>query len=576
MARQFDLVIRNGLVLDGTGAAAGEIDIGITAGRIAQMAAALPVGRDEIDARGKLVTPGFVDIHTHYDGQATWSQYLTPSSLHGATTVVLGNCGVGFAPCRPEQHELLIQLMEGVEDIPGVVMKEGIPWDWQSFPEYLDALSRRQYDIDLAVQIGHAPLRVFVMGQRGIDREPATADDLATMTKLTEEAVRAGAFGVSTSRSLFHRSLDGRLIPTVTAAEAELHALARGLTAAGRGVFQLLLDFTADGDDVATEFDLLRRVVQRSGRPLSFTLSEQKHAPQRFRILLGLIAKARAEGLPIRGQIATRPIGVLFGHDLSFNPFNFVPSYAAICQLPRAEWLGALRQPEVRARLLSEQPANWTSEHMKNRSRAVAGMFELGDPPNYEPPADQSLGARAARLGVTPLELAYDILLQNDCKAMLYAPDTNYVQGSLDTTPEMLRHPDTLIGLGDGGAHYGSICDASFSSYLLTHWTRDRTQGERLDLPFAVHALTQRNAQAVGLSDRGVIAPGMKADINVIDIDALQLRPPRMLQDLPAGGRRLMQEAQGFVATIVSGVVAYRHGKRSGNLPGMLVRSGAH
>ena len=574
MANKFDLLIRNGTIVDGTGAQPREADVAVTDGRIVALGRVVGAAHEEIDARGLLVTPGFVDIHTHYDGQATWTSRLTPSSLHGATTVILGNCGVGFAPCLPEQRELLIQLMEGVEDIPGIVMKEGIPWNWQTFPGYLDALAQKQYDVDLGVQLGHAPLRVFVMGQRGVDREPATKRDLADMTRLTEEALLAGALGISTSRSVFHRRLDGKLIPTITAGEAELQALAKGLAGAARGVFQLLLDFTSDGDDIAAEFDLLRRIAQRSGRPLSFTLSEQKHEPNRFRSLLSLMAAARRDGLTIRGQIAPRPVGVLFGHDLSFNPFNFLPSYESIRGLPRPQKLAALRQPALRARLLEEQPVNWTSELMMQRSRAVAGMFQLGDPPNYEPPAEHSVAALAAQRGLTPMEMAYEILLQNDGRAMLYAPETNYAHGSLETTLEMMRHPDTLIGLGDGGAHYGSICDASFSTYLLAYWTRDRRRGARLELPFAVHALTQRNAQAVGLNDRGVIANGMKADINIIDFDKLQMRPPEMIQDLPAGGHRLMQQAIGYVATIVSGVPVYRHGEASGELPGRLLRGG--
>jgi N-acyl-D-aspartate/D-glutamate deacylase len=464
--------------------------------------------------------------------------------------------------------------MEGVEDIPGIVMQEGIPWNWETFPEYLDALERRAFDIDVGVQLGHAPLRVYVMGRRGADREPATGPDLNEMTRLAREALQAGALGISTSRSLFHRTKQGQLAPTITAGEEELHALARALAAEGKGVFQLLIDFSFASLDEADslEFELLRRFVKRSGRPLSFTLAEQKKAPEGFRTLLQLMDSARSEGLEIRGQIAPRPIGVLFGHELSFNPFNFLPSYAPLRDLPLPEKVAALRRPDLKRRLLAEEPQDWTSEHMMHRSRAVDGMFLLGDPPQYEPTRDHSVAAMAAERGVTPLEMAYDLLLERDGHEMLYAPETNFSHGTLDTTLEMLRHPGTLVGLGDGGAHYGCICDASFSTHLLSYWARDRKR-ERVPLPFAVHALTQRNAEAVGLRDRGALFPGAKADINVIDFDRLQLKPPRVVRDLPAKGRRLVQEAVGYVATLVNGIPVYRDGEATGELPGQLIRA---
>jgi N-acyl-D-amino-acid deacylase len=572
MAAQFDLIVRGGTIVDGTGSEPFEADIAVTRGRIAAIGQFAGTALEEIDAGNLLVTPGFVDIHTHYDGQATWSERLSPSSLHGVTTAILGNCGVGFAPCRPDQHDLLIHLMEGVEDIPEIVMKEGIPWNWETFPEYLNALAERRYDIDLAVQLGHAPLRVFVMGKRGADREPATARDLHEMTRLSRDALLAGAVGISTSRSLFHRTRDGQLAPTITAGEEEVQALAKGLASAGRGVFQLLLDFPSITQDECLEFDLLRRISQRSGRPLSFTLAERKSAPDGYRTLLKLMEQARGDGLSIKGQVAPRPIGVLFGHDLSFNPFSDLPSYTALRDLPLSEKVAMLRQPAVRARLLAEQPRGGTSEHMVERSRAVEGMFLLGDPPDYEPSQSQSVGAMASRRGLTPLEMAYEILLQRDGQEILYAPETNFTHGTLDTTLEMLEHPDTLLGLSDGGAHYGTICDASFSTYLLAYWARDRQRGVRLRLPFAVHALTQRSARAVGLQDRGVLAVGMKADLNIIDFDRIQLRSPEIVRDLPAGGRRLTQQADGYVATIVNGIPISRGGESTGALPGRLVR----
>jgi N-acyl-D-amino-acid deacylase len=572
MTAQFDLIVRGGTIIDGTGVEPFEADIAVSRGRIAAMGRFSAVGTEEIDARGLLVTPGFVDIHTHYDGQATWSAHLWPSSLHGITTAILGNCGVGFAPCRPDQHELLIHLMEGVEDIPEIVMQEGIPWNWQTFPEYLNALADRRYDIDLGVQLGHAPLRVFVMGKRGADREPATADDLNEMTRLSRDAVLAGALGISTSRSLFHRTREGHLAPTITAGEEEIQALAQGLASAGRGVFQLLLDFPSITEDDCIEFGLLRRVAQRSGRPLSFTLAERKTAPDGFRTLLRLMERARSEGLSIKGQVAPRPIGVLFGHDLSFNPFSDLPTYAALRDLPLPQKILALRQPAIRERLLAEQPQGGGIEHMVQRARAVEGMFLLGDPPNYEPLPEQSVGVMAARCGLSPLEMAYDILLRREGREILYAPETNFTHGTLETTLEMMQHPDTLIGLSDGGAHYGTICDASFSTYLLAYWARDRQRGARLALPFVVHALTQRGAQAVGLTDRGVIAVGKKADLNIIDFERVQLRPPEVIRDLPAGGRRLTQRAEGYVTTIVSGVPISRNGEPTGAFPGRLVR----
>jgi N-acyl-D-aspartate/D-glutamate deacylase len=576
MTQRHDLVIRGGTVFDGSGADPFVGDVAVNEGRIVALGRVPGGGREEIDARHLAVTPGFVDIHTHYDGQATWSERLSPSGLHGATTVILGNCGVGFAPCRPQDRELLVRLMEGIEDIPEVVMREGIPWNWESFPQYLDALAARRFDVDLGVQLGHAPLRVHVMGERGADREPATARDLAEMSRLAVTALESGAIGISTSRSLFHRTRAGKLAPTITAGEEELDALAGALAAAGRGVFQLLLDFPSTSDSGSVEFALLRRIAQRARAPLSFTLAQQKLAPQTWRVLLRQLEAARREGLTIRGQVASRAIGLLFGHELSFNPFTYLPSYQPLRALPLSAKVQALRDPELRRRLLAERPENFPIEHMVRRSRAVEGMFVLGDPPDYEPPPDRSVGALAAQRGVMPLELAYDILLERDGHEMLYAPETNYVDGNLDSTLEMLRHPDTLLGLGDGGAHYGMICDASFSTTLLAHWTRDRRRGERLSLPFAVHVLTERNARAVGLTDRGRIELGRRGDLNVIDLDRLQLRPPQVVRDLPAGGTRLMQHARGYVATIVAGEVVYRDGEPSGALPGRLVRGRTH
>ena len=570
MTGDFDLVIRNGTVIDGTGGELRDADLAVRDGRIAAIGRIAGGGREEIDARGRLVTPGFVDIHTHYDGQATWEPRFMPSSGHGVTTVVMGNCGVGFAPCRPEDRETLMKVMEGVEDIPELVMQAGVPWTWQSFPEYLDRLAERQSDIDFATQVPHAPLRVFVMGRRGVEREPATAADMAEMARLAHEGIAAGALGFTTSRSIFHRRSDGALTPTITAAEEELRAIARGLRKAGAGVMQLLDDFQDTTDEGSTEFAMLRRLVQESGRPLSFTLLDISILPGRWQTLLREVERANADGLPIRGQVAARPVALLYGLELSYHPFSTCPSYRAIELLPLAEKVARMREPQLRARLLTEDPV-YANASMLSFMRNVGGMFVLGDPPDYTPLAEQRLDARAARLGVTPLELAYDLLASGDGRTILFNPGANYTDCSDANMAAMLRHRNTIMALGDGGAHYGLICDASYTTHALTYWTRDR-KGERWSLPEAVHRMTEMPARAVGLADRGRLAVGCKADINVIDFDRLKVSAPHPVHDLPGGGRRLVQKAEGYVATIVAGVPTYRDGEHTGALPGRLVR----
>jgi N-acyl-D-aspartate/D-glutamate deacylase len=570
MAAQFDLVVRGGTVIDGTGGEPREADVAVQDGRIAAVGKIAGAGREEIDARGLAVTPGFVDIHTHYDGQATWDERFTPSSGHGVTTVLMGNCGVGFAPCRPEDRDTLIKVMEGVEDIPEIVMREGVPWTWQSFPEYLDALEARRCDIDFATQVPHAPLRVFVMGRRGVDREPATAQDLAAMSALAEEGVNAGALGFSTSRSLFHRTSDGVLTPTITAAEEELTAIARGLRRAGKGVIQLLDDFADTTGDGSTEFGMLRRLVEASGRPLSFTLLDISIYPGRWQTLLREIDRANREGLPIRGQVAARPVALLYGLELSFHPFSTCPAYREVEGLPLAGKLARLREPAMKARLLAEDPV-YRNPQMLAFMRSVGNMFVLGDPPNYTPPAAERLDARAAALGMTPLELAYDLLVQGDGRTILFHPGANYTGCSDANMAAMLRDPHTVIALGDGGAHYGLICDASYTTHALTYWMRDR-QGERLPLAWTVQQLTDVPARAVGFGDRGRLEAGFKADINVIDLDRLRVSAPHPVHNLPGGGRRLEQKAEGYRATIVAGQPTYRDGQFTGALPGRLVR----
>jgi N-acyl-D-amino-acid deacylase len=557
-------------VLDSTGGEPREADVAVQDGRIAAMGRIAGAGRAEIDARGLAVTPGFVDIHTHYDGQVTWDDRFTPSSGHGVTTVLMGNCGVGFAPCRPQDRDTLIKVMEGVEDIPELVMREGVPWNWQSFPEYLEALAERRCDIDFATQVPHAPLRVFVMGRRGVDREPATAADMAAMAALVEEGLLAGALGFTTSRSLFHRTPDGALTPTITAGEEELAAIARGMGRAGKGVIQLLDDFSDSTADGSTEFAMLRRLVALSGRPLSFTLLDISLYPGRWQTLLREVERAQRDGLPIRGQVAARLVAMLYGLELSFHPFSTCPSYRAVEGLPLPQKLAQLRDPALRARLLAEEPV-YSNPQMLAFMRNVGNMYVLGDPPDYTPAAQRRLDARAAALGLSPLELAYDLLVADDGRTILFHPGANYTDSSDANMASMLRHEHTVVALGDGGAHYGLICDASYTTHALTYWTRDR-QGERWPLSWAVQQLTDVPARTVGLGDRGRLAAGYKADLNVIDLDQLSVAAPHPVHNLPGGGRRLEQKARGYRATIVGGEVTYRDGAFTGALPGRLVR----
>lgn len=567
----YELVIRRGTILDGSGGAPFTGDVAIDGGVIVAVGEVAGTGKQEIDAAGLLVTPGFVDIHTHYDGQVTWENRTLPSAAHGVTTVVMGNCGVGFAPCRPSDREKLIALMEGVEDIPEVVMSDGLPWTWETFPEYLDVVAARAHDVDVAAQLPHSCLRVYVMGQRGLDRAAATPDEIAEMARLTEEAMHAGAIGFATSRSVFHRDRNGLPIPSKDVGEAELHAIAGGMTAAGHGVIEALIDFD---DNMDSEFGLLRRVVEKSGRPLSFTVTQILDHPDCWRQMLGLIDEAQADGVPMKGQVIGRPTGMMLGLNLSFNPFSLAASYQAIAGLPLAEKVAEMRKPEVRARILSERP-DGAKYKMLDYLERFDRIFDLGDPPDYAPPADASVAAIAARRGVDPREVAYDLLLERDGNAILFLPIGNYAECTLDPVLGMLTHEHTLLGLGDGGAHYGVICDAGYPTFMLTYWTRDRV-GERLALPQVIRALASDPAEAVGLADRGRVAPGYKADLNIIDYDRLHLHAPRVMFDLPAGGRRMVQDADGYVATIVSGEVTYREGQPTGALPGKLVRGPQH
>ena len=560
-----DLIIRNGTVIDGTGAEPFAADVAITDGKIAAVGTVSGKGKEEIDAKGKIVTPGFVDPHSHYDAQATWSSRITPSSWHGVTTTLIGNCGVGFAPCRPDQRDMLVKLMEGVEDIPEVVLTEGLPWNWHSFPDYLDALDARHYDLDVATQVPHAAVRVFVMGQRGVDREPATQADSEAMAWLAADGIKAGALGFSTSRTINHKTKAGAHIPTLDAEESELTTIAHGLRGIDAGWLQVISDF----DEPESEFSLLRRVAEQSGRPMAITILQRDSKPEEWRRITGWIAEANDAGVPMLGQVLTRPTGILLGFEISQNPFMALPSYQAIAELPFEQRIAALRQPELRARLLAE---NTDDTVLARRIARWDRIFPLGDPPDYEPAEENSVAARAQREGRSPAEVAYDLLLENGGKTILYRPLSNYTYGNLDTVHDMLTHRATIVGLGDGGAHVGILCDSSAISTMLTHWTRDRRRGAKFALPWAVKRVTRDSAVAIGLTDRGIVAPGYKADLNVIDYDNLSLRAPEVVYDLPSGGKRLIQRANGYEATIVSGVPVYRNGEATGALPGRLVR----
>jgi N-acyl-D-aspartate/D-glutamate deacylase len=565
MKNSVKLIIRNGTIVDGTGSEPFVGDISIANGLIVEVGTVTDQADQEIDATGLLVTPGFVDIHTHYDGQVTWSQQVASSSQMGVTTVVMGNCGIGFAPCSPEHRAVMMRLMEGVEDIPGVVLDEGLPWNWESFPQYLDSLEARQFDLDVAAQLGHAPLRIHVMGDRGAKREPATPSDLEKMSALATEAVQAGALGFTTSRTILHRSSDGDLTPTLGAAESELTAIAMGLHKAGKGVLQLVTDF----DDVDEEFGMLRRIAEKSGRPLSLTLLQHEHLPDRWRRVMQHMHDAVDAGIEMKAQVGARPVAIILSFSLSLCPFSLLPSYEEIKDLPLPEKIARLREPEMRKNILSERHH---SEVFQRRVANFENLFLMQDPPEYEPSPDQSIAAMARRAGKEVYEFAFELLLENEGQTMFYRPLYNYFEQDLEVVREMLLDRDTVPGLSDGGAHYGFICDASFPTYLLTHWARDRSRGEKLPLADLVKWQTQDTARVVGLNDRGVLKPGYKADLNLIDFDKLKLKTPSIVRDLPAGGRRLSQQAEGYKATIVSGVVTYLDGQATGAYPGRLVR----
>ncbi len=560
-----DLVIRNGTVIDGTGAEPFQADIAIQDGKITAVGKVSARGREEIDAKGRIVTPGFIDPHSHYDAQVTWSSQITPSSWNGVTTTLIGNCGVGFAPCRPEERDMLVKLMEGVEDIPEVVLTEGLPWNWHSFPDYLNALEARPFDLDVATQVPHAAVRVYVMGKRGLDREPATAADAAAMARIAADGIKAGALGFSTSRTINHKTKAGELIPTLEAEEAELTTIARALHEIDAGWLQVISDF----DDAESEFAMLRRLTAAAERPMAITILQRDAKPEEWRKITGWIAEANHAGVPMLGQVLTRPTGIILGFEVSQSPFSGRPSYDALMNQPFEARIAALRDPALRARIRAE---TCDDASLARRVSRWDRIFPMSDPPNYEPAPEDSVAAIAQRQGRDPEDLAYDLLLADGGHTLMYRPLSNYTYGDLGSVHDMLTHDATIVGLGDGGAHVGILCDASAISTMLTHWTRDRTRGPKVSLPWAVKRVTRDSAFAIGLRDRGVIAPGYKADLNVIDYDGLRVSVPRVVYDLPSGGKRLIQTATGYDATIVSGVIVSRDGQATGALPGRLVR----
>ena len=571
MAHDFDLLIRGGKIVDGSGAAAFLGDVAVVGEKIALVGEKISgAAAREIDATGMIVTPGFVDIHTHYDGQLIWSDRLSPSSDHGVTTVMTGNCGIGFAPCRPDDHIKLIQLMEGVEDIPEPVASAGLTWEWETFPQFLDAIDKRPRDIDVIALLPHSPLRVYVMGERAIRREQATDEDIAWMQNLTREALDAGAIGLGTSRLHTHRSSTGDQIPTFGAAEEELLAIGEVMREMNRGILQLVATMKREVFD--DEMDFMERFSKQSGRTVTYTQAQVAADPGYIPMVRGRLAEMNARpGVDVKAQLYPRPIGLVIGLRATVNPFCMSPLWVELKNLPLDRKVAEMRKPEVRTRLINDKP-----EDPKNpvylMSRDFKTIFAF-DPkvPDYEPPQARNIAARAAAEGLDPAELIYDILLKDGGHALLFAAMGNYADYNLDFVSEMLRDDHVVVGLGDGGAHYGMVCDASYPTFALTHWVRDRDHG-RFSIEEMVHILARKPAVTVGLADRGLLAPGHVASVNVIDFERLELFTPEIAHDLPGGGRRLHQRARGYLATIVNGVIIAENDEPTGASPGCLIR----
>jgi N-acyl-D-aspartate/D-glutamate deacylase len=564
-----DLVIRNATIVDGQGTPPVKGDVAIDQGRISAVGAVNARGKREIDAKGLLLTPGWVDIHTHYDGQVTWDPYLTPSSWHGVTTVVMGNCGVGFAPARPDRHAWLIGLMEGVEDIPGAALSEGIKWTWETFPEYLDSLDKTKRVMDVATQVPHGAVRAYVMGERGAKNEPATPDDIAAMARIVAESIEAGALGFSTSRTMLHLAKDGEPVPGTFAGQDELLGIGQAMAKVGRGVFEMASDMSsAEG-----EFRWMEAMSRASGIAVTFALLQSPFDPENWRHLLTLTNEARANGAEITAQIACRPTGLVLGWQSTVHPFVGRASYRAIADLPFEERLTHLKDPATRARILAE-PSEIPGLLGVILTQGYDRMFrlEIDGRLDYEPTREQSIAALAERTGQAADHIVYDMLMENNGRGYIYLPLLNYAHFNFDHIYEMMEHPNTVLSLSDGGAHCGVICDAGFPTYMLTHWVRDRARGPKLPLEKAVAMQTRDTARLYGLHDRGVIAPGMRADINLIDFNQLAIEAPEMVFDLPASGRRLIQKARGYVATIVAGEITFENGVATGAMPGRLIR----
>ena len=574
-----DLIIRGGKIVDGTGKDAFIGDIAVRDGKITHVGTVEGEARREINAEGRLVTPGFVDIHTHYDAQATWDPHLLPSGWHGVTTVIVGNCGVGFAPAKPEQHQMLIELMEGVEDIPGAALSEGIKWDWETFPEYLDALERAPKAIDIGTHVPHGSVRTYVMGERGANNEAATAQDIKEMAAIVKEGIQAGALGFSTSRTMGHKALNGEPVPGTFATEDELFGIGRTLGELGTGVFELAGAGAAGdigGDEIDSalkEIDWMQRLSKEIQRPVSFAMLQFDSAPNQWRELVEICRKSQADGADVLAQFAPRPFGILTGHQTEANQFLSRPAYLEIKDLPLPERVERMRDPAVRERILGpERDTSAGFGSMLDNPEMLKKIFPLGDPPDYEPGPEQSIWAIAQREGKKPDEVLYDYMLRDEGKELLLLTFFNYSDGNLDLMHELFNDDRAVVSLGDGGAHCGVICDASLQTFMLTHWARDRSRGPKISLEQAVKAITQDTATVYGLNDRGIIAPGYKADFNVIDFENLSLRRPEMVFDLPGGARRLIQKATGYDATIVSGEIVMQGGEATDARPGQLLR----